>query len=161
MMFTQKAQELRWMEASIGIGKVNVCRRRHSCKKPQGFTLIELTIVFALIGILVGLGIPQYKYAAQRAREAVLKENLYQMRTLINQYYTDKEKYPASLQALVEDNYLRSIPADPITKTSETWVEVPQTLTEEELLAGIMPGIVDVFSGSERTGTDGTPYNTW
>ena len=127
----------------------------------KGFTLIELIIVFALIGILVGLGLPQYKYATKRAREAVLKENLFQMRKLIDQYLVDKGKHPASLQALVDENYMRSIPIDPMTNSSETWVEIRETPTEENLLLGLELGIVDVRSSSEAKGLDGTTYNTW
>ncbi len=129
--------------------------------RKKGFTLIELIIVFTLIGILVGLGIPQYKYATKRAREAVLKEDLFQMRTLINQYYTDKLKYPSSLQALVDEDYLKSIPIDPMTKSYDTWIEIQQTLTEEDLISGLIHGIIDVFSGSQAIGLDGTSYNTW
>ena len=129
--------------------------------RKKGFTLIELIIVFALIGILVGLGLPQYKYATKRAREAVLKENLFQMRKLIDQYLVDKGKHPASLQALVDENYMRSIPIDPMTNSSETWVEIRETPTEENLLLGLELGIVDVRSSSEVQGLDGTTYNTW
>lgn len=128
----------------------------------KGFTLIELIIVFTLIGILVGLALPQFQSGTRRAREAVLKENLYVLRTLINQYYTDKMKYPASLQTLVDDGYLREIPTDPITKSSETWITIPEILNPEDMLSGMeIPGIVDVQSGSERTATDGTFFNTW
>lgn len=131
-------------------------------KKEKGFTLIEIMIVFALIGILVGLGLPQYKYAAKRAREAVLKEDLFIMRKLINHYYTDKGSYPLSLQTLVDEQYLRSIPIDPMTKSSQTWVEMQQTLTEDELMSfDIQIGIVDVFSGSIEKAIDGNPYSTW
>ncbi|OQX53064.1 MAG: hypothetical protein B5M54_07730 [Candidatus Aminicenantes bacterium 4484_214] len=127
----------------------------------SGFTLIELIIVLAIIGILLGLAIPQYQTAARRAREAVLKENLFILRKLINQYHLDKGKYPPSLQALVEEGYLRTIPIDPMTKSSETWVEVREEFTEELIQAGLQPGVVDVFSGSKEIGLDGTPYNTW
>ncbi len=130
-------------------------------RKTSGFTLIEMIIVFTLIGILVGLGIPQYKYAVKRAREAVLKENLFQMRKLINQYYSDKGKYPASLKTLVEEEYLRTIPVDPMTKSSETWIEVRETLSEEDLLSGKEQGVIDVLSGSNEKALDGTYYNTW
>lgn len=130
-------------------------------KKKNGFTLIEIIIVFTLIGILVGLALPQYKYATKRARESVLKENLFQMRKLINQYYADKGKYPSSLQALVEEEYLRRIPVDPITKSSETWIEVREPLTEEDIFSGVEPGVSDVLSGSDEKGIDGTPFNIW
>jgi general secretion pathway protein G len=126
-----------------------------------GFTLIELIIVFTLIGILVGLGLPQYKHAARKARESVLKENLYQMRKLIDHYYTDKEKRPPSLQTLVDDGYLRAIPVDPFTKSSATWREVREELSEDLMAAGGEAGIVDVRSGSEEKGLDGTPYSSW
>jgi general secretion pathway protein G len=129
--------------------------------KKNGFTLIEMLIVFALIGILVGLGLPQYKYATKRARESVLKENLFQMRTLIDQYYADKGKYPYSLQALVDEKYLRAIPIDPITGSSETWIEIPEILSEEDLISVVEPGIADVLSGSEMKSLDGTLYSTW
>jgi len=127
----------------------------------KGFTLIEILIVFTLIGILVGLGIPQYKYATKKAREAVLKENLFQMRTLINQYYADKGKYPLSLQTLVDEEYFMVIPVDPMTGTSDTWIEIPETPSDEELTLDFQPGIVDVQSGSDQMAIDGTLYNTW
>jgi len=130
-------------------------------RKKKGFTLIEMLIVFVLIGILVGLGIPHFKYSTHRAREAALKEDLFQMRMLINQYYTDKGKYPATLHTLVDEEYLRTIPIDPMTDSSETWIEVQQTPTEEDLIQGFEIGIVDVLSGSDKKALDGTLYNTW
>jgi len=80
---------------------------------------------------------------------------------LINLYYTDKGKYPASLQALIDAEYLKAIPMDPITNSSETWVVVWETQTEDDLTLGLEPGIVDVFSGADKNALDGTPYNTW
>ncbi len=130
-------------------------------KEEKGFTLIELIIVISLIGILVGLGIPNFKNATKRTRETVLKENLFILRKLINQYYVDKGQYPQSLQTLVDEEYLLKIPEDPITRSAETWIEIQQSLTMEELAAGTLPGIVDVQSGSEEISTEETPYNTW
>ena len=128
----------------------------------SGFTLIELIIVFTLIGILVGLALPQFKHAAQKARESTLKESLFTMRKLIDQYYTDKAKYPASLQALVQDSYLRTMPVDPMTLSSETWVEVRELPSPEDPLMNEVPGVIDVKSGSDRKSpVHGTPYNTW
>lgn len=130
-------------------------------QRQKGFTLIEIMIVFALLAILVGLGLPQYTNATKRAREAVLKEDLYQMRKLIGQYYLDKGQYPASLQSLVDDGYLYKIPVDPITKTADSWFQVMELLTEEDLVAGVQPGISDVKSGANRVSLDGTFYSTW
>ncbi len=135
--------------------------KKTAIQRPLGFTLIELIIVFALIGILLGLALPQYKTSLKKAREAVLKEDLYILRKLIQQYYTDKGKYPPSLQALVEEGYLRQIPVDPMTRSAETWVEIRETPSYEELLPGVEFGIVDVHSGSQEKALDGTTYDTW
>ena len=136
--------------------------RNRTSRHAAGFTLIEMVIVFALIGILVGLGLPQYKYSLVKAREAVLRENLFQFRKQIDLYYQDKGKYPASLQALVQDGYLRTMPVDPITKLSTTWVEVRETPNPEEYVLPESLGVIDVHSGSEqKSPIDQTPYNTW
>lgn len=128
----------------------------------QGFTLIEVIIVFTLIGILVGLALPQYQTAIRKANEATLKQNLNILRTLINQYYTDKMKFPATLRTLVDEGYLRVIPIDPMTNSSETWIEIPEVLNPEDMLSGMeIPGIADVQSGSDRISVDGTPYSSW
>jgi general secretion pathway protein G len=127
----------------------------------EGFTLIEVIIVLTLIGILVGLGLPQFQSAGRRAREAVLKEDLFQFRKVIDQYRTDKGKYPTSLQTLADEHYLRTIPIDPMTKSATTWVEVRETPPPEELVQATELGIIDVHSGSEEKGLDGTPYNAW
>ncbi len=170
MMSIQRAQKQLLMDQTTGTGKSLFIRnpyaksRRnmpYSYSRTAGFTLIEIMIVFTLIGILVAMGIPQFKYAVKRSREATLKEDLFIMRKLLNQYCVDKGHYPASLESLVEDEYLMKIPKDPITRSSETWVEVTETLTEEELINGEIPGVMDVHSGSEEISLDGTPYNTW
>ncbi len=130
-------------------------------REDKGFTLIELVIVMTLIGIIVGMGLPQYRNSVKKARETMLKENLYIMRNLLGQYYTDKRKYPISLQTLVDEGYLKMIPRDPITYAVDNWEEIPEELNEDDLLSGVIPGIADVRSGSDLTGIDGTPYNTW
>jgi general secretion pathway protein G len=97
---------------------------RPAYRVKNGFTLIELIIVLSIIGLLVGLALPTYKSARVKAEEAVLKENHFVLRKLIDQDAQDKGKYPASLQALVQDSFLRALPVDPMTLSSETWVEV-------------------------------------
>lgn len=135
---------------------------RASSWSRKGFTLIELIIVLSIIGLLVGLGLPQYKTASIKAREAVLKENLFILRKLLDQYAMDKGKYPASLQALVQDGYLRMIPVDPMTRSAETWVEVREVPSLEDPMIMELPGVIDVKSGAEdRSPVDQSLYNTW
>jgi len=129
--------------------------------KHKGFTLIEMIIVFALIGILVGLALPQYKTSLKKAKETGLKDSLFTMRKLIQQYYTDKCKYPASLKALVDDGYLQKVPVDPMTDKDDTWVEVREEPSMEDIQAGMELGVVDVHSGSKEKALDGTIYDTW
>lgn len=135
--------------------------RKQGDRFRRGFTLIEIMIVFALIGILVGLALPRYQHSRRRAQEAVLREDLFVLRKLINEYYTDKGKYPATLKTLVEENYVRMIPIDPITGSADTWQEVKDQPSYEELVPGVEYGIVDVHSGSQVKALDGTTYDTW
>jgi len=129
-------------------------------RKPQnGFTLMELMIVMAIIGVLATLAVPSFIGALRSAKEAVLKEDLHVMRTAIDSYTEDKQKAPQSLQDLIDDGYLKQIPEDPMTRSRETWV----TDTSDALhsLDQTDPGIDDVHSGSQEQGTDGQPYSSW
>jgi general secretion pathway protein G len=123
-----------------------------------GFTLIELITVVAIISILAAIALPQYKVAIIQSKEAVLKENLFRLRDLIDQYYVDKGKYPASLEALVEEGYLRRLPDDPITRATD-WVTVPAEQDADR--PGEEPGIYDVKSASTEASLSGTPYGEW
>jgi general secretion pathway protein G len=123
-----------------------------------GFTLIELVVVVSILGILAAIALPNYKNAIIQAKEAVLREDLYRFRDLIDQYQADKGKYPASLEALVEDGYLRKIPIDPFTRQAD-WQEMPAEANPDN--PDEPPGIYDVHSSSQELSTNGTPYNEW
>jgi general secretion pathway protein G len=125
----------------------------------SGFTLIELIIVMTIIGILATLAIPYFAAAIRHAREAVLREDLQTMRMAIDSYTMDKQKAPQSLDDLVQEGYLKAIPEDPMTHSKETWV----TDTSDAMYSidQTDPGINDVHSGSEGSGSDGQPYSSW
>jgi general secretion pathway protein G len=130
-----------------------------SCHPEAGFTLIELMIVISIILILIAIAVPVYNQSVIRAKEAVLRQDLKTMRDQIDNYTMDKEKGPQSLQELVDAGYLRSIPKDPFTNSADTWqVENSDTM---QSLDQTEPGITDVHSGSNLTGSDGTAYSSW
>src|SRR5437660_7051599 len=133
-------------------------RSRHR-RSSAGFTMIELAIVMTIIVILASMGMAQYRNAHIRAAEAVLKEDLFQMRDAIDQYYADKNKYPVALDELVSEGYLRKLPQDPFTKSADTWQTVPSEPDPANPTAE--PGIYDVKSGSDGSALDGSKYSDW
>ena len=135
---------------------VNIPNRK---KRWRGFTLIELMIVISIILILVSISIPIYTNSVVHAKEAVLRDDLFTMRSVIDQYTLDKQKAPQSLQDLVAAGYLKSIPKDPLTGSTDTW----QVTTDDTLMdpSQSQPGITDVHSGASGVGTDGTAYSSW
>jgi len=125
----------------------------------HGFTLIELLIVMTLIVVLAGIGMSTYSTSVARAKEAVLRENLFRMRDSIDQYYADKGSYPPDLPSLVSSGYLRQIPKDPFTQSADTWQVV---MSEPDAATpNTTPGVYDVKSGAPGVALDGTPYSDW
>src|SRR5690349_15550567 len=125
----------------------------------RGFTLIELMIVMAVIAILISIAVPVYNRSITRAKESVLRNNLFTMRTVIDEYTYDKQKAPQNLQDLVSEGYLRQVPVDPMTGTADSWKVIMED--GQNSVSQTEPGIYDVRSGSDRTSLEGTPYSDW
>lgn len=125
----------------------------------KGFTLIELLIVMSIVGILASIAVPNYKWGIVKAKEAVLREDLYNLRTTIDNFFADRGEYPSSLQDLKDKNYLRDIPKDPFTNANDTWKPTPPPPDAN----GQTPkgSFYDVHSGSDLIGTNGVAYNEW
>jgi general secretion pathway protein G len=133
--------------------------RRQPRRNSPGFTLFELLAVMLIMSILAAIAVPSYKRSQIKAQEAVLAEDLYQMRRAIDAFYADQGRYPDSLQELVDNKYLRAIPQDPLTRQSSTW----ECLPPEPAVTGEMAegGCFDVRSGSDLVGLNDTPYREW
>ena len=131
--------------------------RPKASRRQRGFTLIELLVVCAIIGILSAAAVANYRRSILKAKEAVLQQDLYTMRTLINQYFADKGKYPSDLTSLVDDHYLQALPKDPFTESSDSWVTEPAEMDESDITTE--PGIANVKSGAEGTSLDGRSYS--
>lgn len=145
------------------------CRQR---KSAAGFTLIELLIVMTIIGILAAISVPNYQGGVIKAREAVLREDLYGLRSAIDQFYADTGRYPDTLKEMVEQRYLREVPMDPFTRSNDAWVTVAPpppppvisttgTTTSSGGLAPPKGNVYDVHSGSKLVGLNNIPYNEW
>jgi len=137
--------------------KKQVNTRRYFLER--GFSLIELMVVMAIISVLIAIAVPIYQKSIIRAKESVLRTNLDSLRRMIDEYTVDKQKAPETLQDLVTEGYLRQIPQDPMTQSSETW----KIIMEDTPVGGSnsSPGIFDVRSGSDKKSLDGTLYSDW
>jgi general secretion pathway protein G len=125
----------------------------------SGFTLIELMIVMAIVVILIATAIPQYQKSLIRAKESVLKNNLFTIRMMLDEYSYDKQKAPQTLQDLVQEGYLREVPRDPMTGNNSSWRIIMEDATQAT--SATEPGIWEIHSGSDKTSLEGTPYSDW
>ncbi len=125
----------------------------------RGFTLIELMIVMTIITVIVSIAVPMYQKAIVGAKESVLRNNLFTLRTLIDEYTFDKQKAPQTLDDLVREGYLRQVPLDPMTSSNQTWRVIMEDTTAS--VNQNEPGIFDVRSGADQTSLEGTAYSEW
>ena len=156
-MFTPPTKGVRSTARNTVTGST---RAQNSGLRAQGgFTLIELLIVVTLIVVLAGIGLATYSTSITRSKEAVLKEDLFRMRDAIDQYNADKGHYPADLPSLVTDGYMRQVPKDPLTQSSDTWQVIMSEIDAGNPTA--TPGVYEVKSGATGTALDGTSYSDW
>ena len=133
--------------------------KQHKTGRSAGFTLLEMMIVIVIMGILMSIALPIYNQSLVRSREAVLRQDLFTLRSLISQYTLDKQKAPQSLDDLVQGGYIKVLPKDPMTNEAN-W----EVVQEDDTIMSVDqtdPGISDVHSASNATGTDGTAYSSW
>lgn len=141
----------------VGMKAVSGLKKRSANSPRSGFTLLELIVVITILGVLLSIALPNYRASVLQAKEAVLRENLYRLRDLIDQYQSDKGRYPDSIESLVADGYLRSVPKDPMS--SEPWQEIPP---EADANTGeALVGVYDVKSVSTEIGSNGVSYAEW
>jgi general secretion pathway protein G len=148
------------MRSGKGRAGDSACQRAgRRLAPPSGYTLIELIIVMAIISILVSIAVPLYQKSLLRTKESLLKNNLFTLRTVIDEYTFDKQKAPQTLEDLVSEGYLRAVPIDPITGSDRSW----RVIMEDSLTSVNQtdPGIFDVRSGSDLKSLEGTPYAEW
>jgi len=138
----------------LACGSRPPCQGGEPTGRRFGFTLIELLVVLSVIAVLLTLAVPRYFGSIDKSKEAVLKENLNQMREAISRYYADKGKYPESLDSLATDKYLRKVPTDPITESTATWQVTPPSDPAKG-------GVYDVKSGAAGKGLDGSEFASW
>lgn len=144
------------------IKKVNFFQNtEHRAQKTshKGFTILEMMVVLTIISLLASIGVQLHKRSVMKAKEAVLKENLFQLRDSLEQYYADKSKYPEDLETLVDDGYLRKIPEDPLTKSTDTWELIYEEVDNVD--DNYEVGVFDVKSGSGKQALDGSYYSEW
>ncbi len=146
------------MELAIQTGSPDMDQAARARSGRRGYTLIELIIVMAIISVLVSIAVPLYQKSLLRTKETLLKNNLFTLRTVIDEYTFDKQKAPQTLQDLVTEGYLRSVPLDPVTGSDQWRVIMEDALS---MVNQTQPGIFDVRSASDLKSLEGTPYSEW
>ena len=159
MVMKQSLVVGRWSSAKPAPGSERRAPASAAGRRASGFTLVELMVVISIILILISVAVPLYQRSIARARETVLRQDLFSMRQAIDNFSVDKQRAPQSLDELVQSGYISQIPIDPFTNSRDTW----QTVNEDYMISvdQSQPGITDVHSGASGTASDGTSYSSW